>query len=98
MLSTSLINIFDGLPDWMDGAFFIRCAIAGVTPLPAAKVLNQILLNELHDQLHWLITDPARFSHYRDLWNRFCDQQGAPDQKIPAPQQPTEGEGGEGPF
>jgi hypothetical protein len=75
-----------------------RATAASVAPVPAAKVLNQILLNELHDQLHWLITGPARFRYYRELWNRFCDQQGAPDQKIPAPQQPTEGEGGEGPF
>jgi len=74
-----------------------RATDAGVTPLTAARVLNQILLNELHDQLHWLVVEPARFRYYRELWNRFCDQQGAPDQKIPDPQV-TAGEGGEGPF
>lgn len=74
-----------------------RATAAGVVPLPTPKVLNQILLNELHDQLHWLITGPARFSYYRDLWNRFCDEQAAPDQKIPDPQA-SAGEGGEGPF
>jgi hypothetical protein len=74
-----------------------RATAAGVGPLPPPKVLNQIVLNELHDQLHWLITGPARFSYYRDLWNRFCDEQGAPDQKIPDPQA-SAGEGGEGPF
>lgn len=59
-----------------------RAAEAGVAPLPAAKVLNQIVLNELHDQLHWLVTGPARYSYYRNLWNRFCDVQGAPEEKI----------------
>ncbi len=82
-----------------------RATAAGVGPLPTPKVLNQILLNELHDQLHWLITGPARFSYYRDLWNRFCDEQGAADQKIPdswGPEpggpQAGAGEGGDGPF
>ena len=74
-----------------------RATAVGVEPLPTPKVLNQILLNELHDQLHWLITGPARFSYFRDLWNRFCDEQGAPDQKIPVPQA-SAGEGGGGPF
>ena len=74
-----------------------RATAAGVEPLPPPKVLNQILLNELHDQLHWLITGPARFGYYRDLWNRFCDAQGAPDQKLPDPLA-SAGEGGEGPF
>jgi hypothetical protein len=74
-----------------------RATAAGVGPLPPPKVLNQIVLNELHDQLHWLITGPARFSYYRDLWNRFCDEQGAPDQKI-QDSQASAGEGGAGPF
>jgi hypothetical protein len=74
-----------------------RATAAGVEPLPPPQVLNQLLLNELHDQLHGLITGPARFGYYRDLWNRFCDEQGAADQKLsdlPA----SAGEGGEGPF
>lgn len=74
-----------------------RAAAAGVEPLPTPQVLNQILLNELHDQLHGLVTGPARFSYYRDLWNRFCDAQGSPDQKLPDPLA-SAGEGGEGPF
>ncbi len=74
-----------------------RATAAGVEPLPTPQVLNQILLNELHDQLHGLITGPARFGYYRDLWNRFCDNQGAPDQKLPDPLA-SSGEGGEGPF
>jgi hypothetical protein len=74
-----------------------RATAAGVEPLPPPKVLNQILLNELHDQLHGLITGPARFRYYRDRWNRFCDAQGAPDQKLPDPLA-SAGEGEEGPF
>ena len=74
-----------------------RATAAGVVPLPTPKVLNQILLNELHDQLHWLVTGPARFDYYRDLWNRFCDTQRAPDQKIADPLA-SAGEGGDGPF
>jgi hypothetical protein len=68
-----------------------------VKPRPAAAVLNQILLNELHDELHWLTVEPAHFSYYRDLWNRFCDEQGAPSEKIPDPASTAE-KGEEGPF
>ena len=79
-----------------------RATAAGVEPLPPPKVLNQIILNELHDQLHWLVVEPAHFSHYRNLWNRFCDEQGAPGEKMPAPSgaepQQSAQEGREGPF
>ena len=54
-------------------------------PRPAAKVLNQIIVNELHDQLHWLVVGPARYEYFRNLWNRFCDEQGAPEEKIADP-------------
>jgi ATP-dependent 26S proteasome regulatory subunit len=68
-----------------------------VKPRPVAAVLNQILLNELHDQLHWLTVEPAHFSYYRDLWNQFCDEHGAPEEKISDPASaPVKGE--EGPF
>jgi hypothetical protein len=62
-----------------------RATAAGVKPRPAAKVLNQIILNELHDQLHWLVTSPAHYAYYRDLWNHFCDAHDAPEEKIPDP-------------
>ena len=71
-----------------------RVTDAGGTPRAADRVLNQILLNELHDQLHWLVASPANFSHYRALWNRFCDAQGAPEEKIPSAESSKE----EGPF
>lgn len=74
-----------------------RATAAGVEPLPPPQVLNQLLLNELHDQLHGLITGPARFRYYSDLWNRFCDAQGVPEQKLPDPLA-SAGEGAEGPF
>ena len=70
---------FIRLTDFLEGK---RAADAGGAPLPAETVLSRILINELHDQLHWLITSPARYSHYRDLWNRFCEAQGAPEEKI----------------
>ena len=72
-------------------------AAAGRVAAPADQVLNQIVVNELHDQLHWLTVAPARFAYYRNLWNRFCDLHGAADQKIPDPLAPTQ-QGGEGPF
>ena len=66
-------------------------------PRSVAKVLNQILLNELHDQLHWLVVGPARYEYFRSIWNRFCDAQGAPQEKIAEPAGgPAKAE--EGPF
>ena len=64
---------------------------------PADKVLAQTLLNELHEQLHWLVTGPARYGYYRDLWNRFCDEHGAPEEKIEDPMTAPE-KREEGPF
>jgi len=63
---------------------------------PAAKVLGQMVLNELHDMLHWLVVAPAHFDRYRDLWNRFCDEQNAPQHKIAKPKTPQHRR--EGPF
>ncbi|HEV8414166.1 MAG TPA: hypothetical protein VGQ49_11265 [Bryobacteraceae bacterium] len=71
-----------------------RVAGTNTAPRPAAKVLNQILVNELHDQLHWLVVGPARYEYYRNLWNRFCDESGAPEEKIADPTKSGE----EGPF
>ena len=74
-----------------------RATAAGVEPLPTPQVLNQILLNELHDQLHGLITGPARFGYYRDLWNRFCDDAERPGPEAARPAGRRRG-GEEGPF
>jgi hypothetical protein len=75
-----------------------RALGAGVEPRPSHRVLNQILLNELHDQLHALITGPARFDYYRDLWNRLCDTQGAAELKIVDPSADERGNATDGPF
>jgi hypothetical protein len=65
-----------------------HAADAGRSPRRVEQVLSQILVNELHGQLHWLTTGPAYFEHYRNLWNRFCDAHGAPEEKIPEPDVP----------
>jgi hypothetical protein len=58
---------------------------AGRSPRPVEQILSQILVNELHGQLHRLTVEPGHFEHYRNLWNRFCDAHGAPEEKIPDP-------------
>jgi hypothetical protein len=75
-----------------------RAVAAGVEPVPPREVLSQILVNELHDQLHALTTGPARFSYYRELWNRFCDAHGAPEQKIAEPGAGEKGTANDEPF
>ena len=79
-----------------------NAADKGRKAAPAAKVLGRIVLNELHDMLHWLVVAPAHFGRYRDLWNRFCEEQGAPQHKIATPQdaaaKPQGGEEGDNPF
>lgn len=75
-----------------------RVTGTSTAPRPAAKVLNQILDNELHEQLHWLVVSPARYEYYRTLWNRFCDEQGAPEEKIADPASGPAKSEEEGPF
>jgi len=72
-------------------------ADTGRAPASAEDLLARRLINELEDELHWLVVEPARFEHYRNLWNRFCDEQGAPEQKILLPGT-AEDKGGEGAF
>lgn len=74
-----------------------RAADAGVAPLSPTAVLSRMLVNELHQQFHRLSAEPAHFAYYRNLWNRFCDQQGEPEQKITAPHAVAP-EDGNGPF
>ena len=71
---------------------------SGAAPRLAAKVLSQILQNELHDQLHWLTVSPARYEYYRNLWNRFCEAHGAPEEKIADPASGPAKSTEEGPF
>lgn len=69
-----------------------NAAAAGRAPDPLAKLVQQIVTNELEDMLHWLVVAPGRFTRYRELWNTFCDEHGAPHHKIgveePAPEGP----------
>ena len=74
-----------------------NAADAGRAPAPAEERLTRTLINALEEELHWLVVEPARFEHYRNLWNRFCDEQGAPEEKIPPPGT-VKDEGGEGVF
>ena len=69
-----------------------RASDAGVTPVNAERTLNQMLMNLLHEELHSLVTEPETYPYYQGLWNRFCDAQGEPGQKI------LSGEKEEGPF
>ena len=74
-----------------------EAAEQGRPPTPIDKILARIIDNELQDELHWLVVEPVHFERYRNLWNRFCDEQGAPEHKIAAPDKAAE-EGREGPF
>jgi hypothetical protein len=65
----------------------------GRAPSPTDKILTTILDNVLQEELHWLVTEPVHFIQYRDLWNAFCDERGAPEHKIG-----VEPDDSEGPF
>ena len=86
---------FVRLTEFLEGK---RLAGTAAQPRPVPQVLTQILLNELHDQLHWLAVSPARFEYYRNLWNRFCDEQGAPEEKIADPASGPAKSTEDGPF
>jgi hypothetical protein len=68
-----------------------RALQAGVSPVTAERTLNQMFMNLLHEELHSLITEPLTYPYYLELWNRFCDAQGAPEQKIVQPAEKAEG-------
>lgn len=69
-----------------------------VPPSPADEALTRILVNNLQEQLHWLVVSPGTFSGFRELWNRFCDEQGAPEEKIADPAEKSAQDTEEGPF
>jgi len=68
-----------------------NAAKMGRAPTPIDKILTTILDNVLEEELHWLVTEPVHFIRYRDLWNAFCDQRGAPEHKIGVEPDDTEG-------
>lgn len=61
-------------------------ADAGRLPASAEDLLARRLINQLEDELHWLVVEPARFEHYRNLWNRFCEERDALEEKILPPE------------
>jgi hypothetical protein len=68
-----------------------EAAHEGREPEPVGEMLNLMLVNQLQEELHLLVVAPAHFERYRDLWNRFCDEQGAPEHKIlPEEEAPAE--------
>jgi hypothetical protein len=72
-----------------------EAAHEGREPEPVGEVLNLMLVNQLQEELHLLVVAPEQFPRNRDLYNRFCDEQGAPEHKIlPEQEAPTE----ESPF
>lgn len=54
----------------------------GRQPEQVGEVLNMMLVNQLQEMLHLLVVAPGHFPRYQKLWNRFCDDQGAPEHKI----------------
>ncbi len=68
-----------------------NAAAAGRVPDPLAAIVQQIVDNELADMLHWLVVSPGSFPRYRDLWNSFCENRGAPQHKIGAEEPAPEG-------
>ncbi len=75
-------------------AEFLERKQAGKAAKDAAALLTRHLHNDLHQELHMLTVAPLSFSYYRDLWNRFCDEQGAPEHKLADPSSQA-GQGGE---
>jgi hypothetical protein len=67
-------------------------------PEEVKKLLSSILDNHLQAVLHELVVSPGVHRHYRDLWNAFCDKNGAPEHKIPDPSTVSKDEGNQGLF
>ena len=74
-----------------------EAAEQGRAPTPVAKILALIIDNVLQEELHWHVVEPLHFARIRRLWNRHCDENGAPARKIPEPGQETE-PAPDGPF
>ncbi|MBK9131268.1 MAG: hypothetical protein IPM20_06470 [Gammaproteobacteria bacterium] len=49
---------------------------------PIEKILSRLVDHHCHEILHWLTVEPTAFPYYRDVWNRLCDEMGAPECKI----------------
>lgn len=54
---------------------------------------------DLHNLLHWLVTDPTRHPHFARLWNGLCAAEGAPELAVPeSPFAAVPDAAGRGPF
>ena len=75
----------------------LDAAAAGRAPEPVSASLAQRAHNDLHNLLHWLVTDPTSHPHYAKTWNDLCAAEGAPELAVRAetPQSgPEKGERG----
>jgi hypothetical protein len=74
-----------------------EAAEQGRDPKPVEKILALMMDNVLQEELHWHVVQPMHFARYRRLWNRYCDEHGAPERKIREPGQ-AEQKAPDGPF
>lgn len=109
-----MINEIQDDPDWHNEAVTVDVAkpllkmlefLEGLEasdgrrkPEEVKKLLSRILDNHLQAVLHELVVSPGILRHYRDLWNAFCDKNGAPEHKIPDPDATSKDDGNQGCF
>ena len=67
-------------------------------PRAVEEILSRALDYDLQSDLHELVVSPGNHRHYRDLWNAFCDKNGAPEHKIPDPNTISKDDGNQGLF
>ena len=111
---TRMLNEIQDDPDWNSEAVTLEVSkpllkmLEFVEHLEAAdekrkpekvtEILSRILDNHVQAELHGLVASPGSHRHYRDLWNAFCDKNGAPQHKIPDPSTISKDDGNEGLF
>lgn len=71
---------------------------AGRDPENIATIVQQDVLNEMHQRLHWLCVDPQVFEHYRRMFNRFCVANGWREFQIKERLNEGQGGGSDEPF
>jgi len=76
----------------------LEAADEGRKPEQVKEILSRILDNHLQAELQGLVVSPGSHRHYRDLWNAFCDKNGAPEHKIPDPGDISKDDGNQEPF
>jgi hypothetical protein len=71
---------------------------AGRAPENIATLVEQDVHNEMHQRLHWLSTEPQVFEHYRNMFNRFCVENGWQEYQIKERPKAGEEDGSSGSF